>query len=59
MVREATCKLIDMAENGAISWETIARECLHYMSEDDVRDMAESNDWIDVEDDEDEDENEE
>jgi len=49
MAREATCELIDMAENGAISWETIARECLQYMSEDDVRDMAESNDWIDAE----------
>ena len=56
MAREATCELIEMAENGMISWETIARECLQYMSEDEVRDMAESNDWIDPEDDE-EDEN--
>jgi len=55
MPREATCELIDMAENGAISWETIARECLQYMSEDEVRDMVESNDWIDDEDDEEED----
>lgn len=52
MAREATCELIEMAENGAISWETIARECLQYMSEDEVRDMAESNDWINSEDDE-------
>lgn len=51
MAREATNELIDMAENGAISWETIARECLQYMSEDEVRDMAESNDWIDDEED--------
>ena len=58
MAREATCELIDMAENGAISWETIARECLQYMSEDDVRDMAESNDWIDAEDDEEDSEEE-
>lgn len=49
MAREATCELIDMAENGTISWETIARECLQYMSEDEVRDMAESNDWIGTE----------
>lgn len=55
MTREATCELIEMAENGAISWETIARECLQYMSEDEVRDMAESNDWIDPEDDEEDD----
>ena len=51
MAREATCELIEMAENGEISWETIARECLQYMSEDEVRDMAESNDWIDLEED--------
>lgn len=52
MAREATCELIEMAEIGVLSWETIARECLQYMSEDEVRDMAESNDWIDSEDDE-------
>ena len=55
MAREATCELIEMAENGMISWETIARECLQYMSEDEVRDMAESNDWIDSEEDSEED----
>ena len=53
MARDATCELIEMAENGMISWETIARECLQYMSEDEVRDMAEYNDWIDPEDEED------
>lgn len=52
MAREATCEPIEMAENGGISWETVARECLQYMSEDEVRDMAESNDWINSEDDE-------
>ena len=54
MARSATCELIEMAENGGISWETIARECLQYMSEDEVRDMAESNDWINSEDEDDE-----
>ena len=52
MARSATCELIEMAENGMISWDTIARECLQYMSEDEVRDMAESNDWNNYEDDE-------
>lgn len=42
-----TCKVIEMAENGVLSWETIARECLQYMSEDDVADMAFSCDWLD------------
>ena len=55
MARSATCELIEMAENGMISWDTIARECLQYMSEDEVRDMAEYNDWIDPEDDEEDD----
>ena len=55
MARSATCELIEIAELGVLSWETIARECLQYMSEDEVRDMAESNGWINSED-EDEDE---
>ena len=54
MTRSATCELIEMAELGVLSWETIARECLQYMSEDEVRDMAESNDWINSEDEDDE-----
>ena len=54
MARYATCKLLEMAENESLSWETIARECLEFMSEDDVRSMAEANDWIeDPEEDED------
>ena len=54
MTRSATCELIEMAELGVLSWETIARECLQYMSEDEVRDMAASNDWINSEDEDDE-----
>ena len=50
MNRDATCQVIDLAEKGSLSWESIARECLQYMSEDDVKDMAESNDWIDDDD---------
>ena len=40
MTRIMTGKLIDMAENGSLSWETIAVACLNYMSEYDVADMA-------------------
>jgi hypothetical protein len=29
-----------MCEYGMVSWETLARECLQYMSEDDVQDMS-------------------
>ena len=55
-VRKATNKLIEMAENCIISWETIARAALQYMSEDEVADMAQCNEFIE---DEDEDEEEE
>ena len=42
-----TCKVIEMAENGVLDWETVARKCLQNMSEDDVADMAFSCDWLD------------
>ena len=57
-VREATEKLIDLAEEGVLSWEAIARAALDYMSEDEVADMAQCNDFIEDED-EDEEEDEE
>lgn len=50
--RETTNKIINLAVDGVLSWETIARECLSYMSEDDVDDMATSNEWVDSEEDE-------
>lgn len=34
--------LIEMCEEDALSWEAVARECLSYMSEYDVKDMATS-----------------
>ena len=33
-------KLIELAEDGALAWEALARECIAYMSEDDAKDMA-------------------
>lgn len=32
MEREITSLLLEMAEDGMLSWETIARKCLNYMS---------------------------
>ena len=52
-VREATEKLIDLAEEGVLSWEAIARAALNYMSEDEVADMARCNEFIEDEDEED------
>ena len=48
-VRKATNKLIEMAENCIISWETIARAALNFMSEDEVAAMAQCNEFIDDE----------
>ena len=45
-MRTASCNVIELAELGILSWETIAREALQYMSEDDVADMANSCDWL-------------
>ena len=53
-IRKATNKLIEMAENCIISWETIARAALQYMSEDEVADMAQCNEFIEDEDEEEE-----
>lgn len=50
--RYRTAQLIDKAEEGLLSWEDIARECLAYMSEDDVADMAFQCEFITIEDDE-------
>lgn len=46
-MRSIALKVIELAENGVLDWETIARECLQEMSEDDVADMAFSCDWLD------------
>lgn len=53
-VRKATNKVIEMAEAGVLSWETIARAALQYMSEDEVADMAQCNEFIEDEDEEEE-----
>lgn len=52
-MRTATNKVIKLAENGILDWETIARECLQEMSEDDVADMASTCEWLDDEEDDD------
>ena len=40
-------KLIDLVESGVLDWETIAREALQAMSEDDIEDMANGAGWLD------------
>ena len=36
MPTSTSAKLIDLAESGVLDWETIAREALQVMSEDDI-----------------------
>ena len=45
LTRKATMWLIDSAEDGCISWEVVARAALNYMSEDDVQDMCDANNF--------------
>ena len=47
MPTSVSAKLIDLAESGVLDWETIAREALQVMSEDDVEDMANGAGWLD------------
>lgn len=53
--REYTEKLIDLAEQGCIDWETIAREALNWMSEPEVKQFVLANSFLPDEDDLDED----
>jgi hypothetical protein len=49
MARKVTNKLLEMMEEGALDPAYIARLALGYMSEDEVWDMAESNELIEEE----------
>lgn len=49
-VRKVTNEVTELAEDGVISWESIARAALRYMSEYDVTDMASMYSWIEDED---------
>lgn len=52
--RKFTNELWEMIENGLLSHETVLTACLKYMSEDDVKDMMECNEFILDEDNDDE-----
>ena len=50
MPRKYTNRLIELAEEGAVNWQGIARECLARMSEDAVKDMVIEMEWNDCDD---------
>jgi hypothetical protein len=44
--RKYTCHLLDLAEQGVIDWETLARDALGWMSEDRGAEVRPRNDYI-------------
>lgn len=52
MSREYTELLLQMVDEGMLDPDTVIMACVKYMSEDDVRDMMEMNEFIFEEDDE-------
>lgn len=52
MARQYTNQLLEMIEEGILNAETVLRSCLRYMSEAEVQDMAESEGFIEEEDEE-------
>ncbi len=53
MAREFTNKLLEMVEEGLLDKDTVIMACVKYMSEDDVKDMIEANEFLEHEEDED------
>lgn len=41
--RAATCAVLDLVEQGALDKESLIRDLLNWMSEDDVREFCEQN----------------
>ena len=46
MTSQATDKILEMVEQGILDKDTVIMSCLKYMSEDDVADMAHSNEFF-------------
>ncbi len=45
-VRQATDRILEMVDEGLLDRDTVIMACLKYMSEDDVADMAHSNEFF-------------
>lgn len=48
MSRQVTNRLVELMDEGVLSYEQIALMCLQHMSEDDVSDMVEANELTDL-----------
>jgi hypothetical protein len=54
MAREYTNKLLEMVDEGLLDKDMVIMACVKFMSEDDVRDMMEANEFILEDEDDDE-----
>ena len=54
MTRQYTNRLLEMIEEGLLDKDNVIMACVKYMSEDDVRDMMQCNEFLDEDEDEDE-----
>lgn len=52
MTREYTTKLLDMIEEGLLDRDAVISAFCNYMSEADVQDMMECNDFVEIEEEE-------
>ena len=49
MSRKYTNKLLEMIEEGLLDKDNVIMACVKYMSEDEVKDMMESNEFLEEE----------
>ncbi len=56
MTRKYTNMLLEMIEDGLLDRDTVIMACVKFMSEAEVQDMMEANEFIEEEDEEEEDE---
>ena len=54
MAREYTNKLLEMVEEGILNKDTVIMACVKFMTEDQVQDMMEANEFILEDEDDDE-----
>ena len=45
-IRPVTNELLDLAEQGLLTWEQLARDALGWMSEAEVQQFAQANDYL-------------
>ena len=50
--RPVTSELLDLAEQGMLTWEQLARDALGWMSEAEVQRFAQANDYLQEQEDE-------